>query len=855
MYWRITKLIKELSFRLKRNTITIPDISQSIRHIYLNDEELPYTRYQKRIEINLNQNSYFIDQEISLFDRENQLIEFNYIKQIDADIWKENVIVLSGENNRLVCSRIPQEVLDETKYNDVFKSANFLNKIKEVALPTDIDFKQDIQQINAVINVKNNELITIELAQSFLTAGLVVKKRKSANFYIVDAENQRLEVRNQFVFNINEFLQDELENHSNGRWDLFLLVTNDNSNWELKKVFLSGDLPDNKQERYLYLFKQTNPSTFNYKSFQLYLTNNRNFALAKNTVGNLVKEKYQIAPIIEKYQHKNNEFVLTISTGNMNKDISDIKTVIIQRNPDEFNEHVLDGQLVFTDNKLKIRASAQLANLNLIPLYWDIYLKVKIDNIDFYLRVANTEKNVKYQVAQQPIRQQIKVNNNIFYPYLTKNNSLSFVFRQREDFENSKNYFIEHLAYWYVKLFGKHLQKRKIWIGYEKMAQSAHDSGYHFFNYVYQNKLKKDYYYIIDKNSPEYHFLADKSDRILQYMSFKYFVYLFAADTLISSDTRRNAYNLLQRQTPMGQIIAEKKLVYLQHGVNGIKRVKDFYKSAGQFDLVIAPSEWEKEHLAIDEWGFSNDEVAATGLPRWDVMQNRQNEIPFKQIFVMPTWRNWMAGMPDELFKQSEFYQEYQSFLNNPQLKQILKENNVRIAFFMHPKFKDYIHLFDIDNSIIDAYEFLEVPMDEMIMKSSLMISDYSSVLWEMFYLKKPTIFYQFDQEKYLEYEGSSLDFSSDLFGDVTFSSERTIDKITEYINNDFEEKAEFAKMRSKYFNLMDQNNSKRVYQAILDHPKLIHSATKLGVHPIKAIILFIKRKIPYAQKLWRKLF
>lgn len=845
---------ESLNFELKGNRIIVSDDAQAIKNVFVANQEVNYKRYKNRIEINLDQNDYFLDEEIRFFDKRKELIKYDHVHKLDVDVWEQNVLVINSLNGNMTYSRIPEELLDETKYARVFNLNELAKKQNKIIIPSEIDFNYKGQQINARISVEQNEFLNTVLDEAVGIAVLILKKRKSSKFHIVESDNLEIKQKVKYRFNISSFLQDELENSGNGRWDLFLLVSNNNIDWKLKKVYFSDDLPILNQERYIHLFRQDNPTNFNYKGFQLYLTKNRNFALSKNTMGNLIKERYQINPVIENYQKNKNTFKLVINLNNLSTSNFKFTPVIIQRNPDEFNERILDIQ-IDQKNASKLIVSTQVVKLNLIALYWDMYLKIQLDGEQFYLRVAKATENVKYKISQQPIRQQIAINNDIFYPYLTKRGSLSFVFRHRESFENTKNYFIEHVAYWYVKFFGSHLQKKQIWIGYEKMAQSAHDSGYHFFNYVYQNKLKDDYYYVIDKTSPEYHFLADKKERVLPYMSFKYFVYLFAADTLISSDTRRNAYNLLQRQTPMGRVIANKKLVYLQHGVNGIKKVKDFYKSAGQFDLVMAPSEWEKKHLAINEWGFDDNEVVATGLPRWDVMENQQAEINFKQIFVMPTWRNWMAGMPDDLFKQSEFYLEYQAFLNNPRLKAILKAHNARIAFFMHPKFKDYIHLFDIDTTIIDAYEFLEVPMDEMIMKSSLMISDYSSVLWEMFYLKKPTIFYQFDQEKYLTYEGSSLDFTTELFGDVTFSATETIDKIAEYINNDFQEKDEFASMREKYFNLMDKNNSKRVYQAILAKQNLIHSQTKLGMPARQAINLFIKRKIPYLKKVWRRLF
>src|SRR5690625_1480243 len=428
-------------------------------------------------------------------------------------------------------------------------------------------------------------------------------------------------------------------------------------------------------------------------------------------------------------------------------------------------------------------------------------------------------------------------NNYIVYPYITLNNSLAFAYRRQEYYEKRYYYIKEYIAYIFAGLFRKHLWEKEIWIGYEKLAMSAHDNGYYFFDYVYKNSKHNNFYYVITKDSPEIINLMDKRDKVLYFMSFKYFVYMFSARLLISSDTKWNSYNLKMKKTKLGKILTNKPLVYLQHGVNGLKAVPDFYKKRGVFDLVISPSEYEKE-IIVNRWGYDESEVAITGLARWDVLKDKTDEIPYKQIFIMPTWRTWMDGIDKDEFLKSEFYKNYITLLNSTKLHKMLEENNVKIKFFLHPKFKDYINLFNFKSSNIEKFDFLEVPLDEMIMRSSLMISDYSSVIWEMFYLKKPCLFYHFDQEKYLELEGSYMDFNKDLFGDVAFESKQLIEYIKIYIENNFLEKERYAKLRKEYFTYIDRNNSKRIYDVIINnHEKLYKKSMKYNVG-IKSILL-----------------
>nr|CCC56808.1 putative uncharacterized protein [Weissella thailandensis fsh4-2] len=426
----------------------------------------------------------------------------------------------------------------------------------------------------------------------------------------------------------------------------------------------------------------------------------------------------------------------------------------------------------------------------------------------------------------------------ILYPYVTAGGSLAFTFRFVESYENEVNFKKEIWAGKVYNTLKKYFDKKNIWIVFEKNSFGAHDNGYYFFKYMYENEKHTNTYFVIRKDSPEYKNLSDMQDKVLNHMSFKYFVYMFAARVFISSDTKFHAYNLQRRDSLLAKSMLQKKNVFLQHGMNGIKKVPVFHKKRGLLDLIIAPSNFERDNINIKQWGYSKNEVVATGYARWDSYLDKSQDIPYHQIFIMPTWRKSMEGISRDNFLKTEFYREYQNFLKSPRLKKLLEANNTRISFFLHPYFKNYVDLFDIDERFIDKYGYLDVDMGTEIMKSSMMISDYSSVTWDMFYLEKPVVFYQFDQKDYLKSEGSYIDYDKDLFGDVAFNSEQVIDLISKYIQNGFHEDVKYASMRKKYMNFHDHKNSERIYKAILSKKKL------LGIENNWTLFRKISRKI-----------
>ncbi|WP_270660267.1 CDP-glycerol glycerophosphotransferase family protein [Enterococcus thailandicus] len=714
-----------------------------------------------------------------------------------------------------------------------------LKKTKTPASFTNQELKKHVK-----IKFSNLELtdyqLSFQLERHLENAQLIINKRGQGLNYILPLNNKD----DYYYCSLRSFIEDEAAELKKARFDFYLYVFSEGQ-YQLMRLANKDKLPKDKKNRFFGVVTYGQHKTAYSQHFELYLTNSNTLSLVKNNLSNLAKERYEIKTQVADFVYKKPKVRLTCKLETKNKEEISVQSVLlVKRNKDTLERiKITDFTIDQKKNHLLIKTTIDLSIYDFEPLYWDLYVETNINEQRYFVRINKASKAAKRNIRSNTLKYQYHTQDDfLMYPYITISEDISFTYRKRESYETKWNNFKEKSAYYLARLMKPYFAKKDIWIGFEKLASSAHDSGYHFFNYCYENKKHDQFYYVIDKYATEAKFLADKKDRTLNFMSFKYFLYLFSSTLLISSDTKRNVYNLKQKETYMGRVLTEKPLAYLQHGVNGLKKVPDFYKNRNVFDLVIVPSEYEKR-LVINEWGYEEEEVAVTGLARWDVMRDRTTEIPYRQIFVMPTWRTWMDGLPKEKFIQTDYFKEYSQFLASKELKELLVANNVRIAFFLHPKFKEYIDLFEIDPEIIDKYEFLEVPMDELIMKSSMMISDYSSVIWEMYYLKKPCVFFQFDIEKYLQYEGLYMDPKTDLFGDVAYTSDKLIALIQETIKNGFVEKDIYANMRKEYFSLMDHDNSKRIYEAIVNSN--VKSKKNGGIRPItkKTLLKIIKRK------------
>ncbi|MDV8936246.1 CDP-glycerol glycerophosphotransferase family protein [Leuconostoc sp.] len=744
----------------------------------------------------------------------------------DFSRFEEIPLCLSGTSHLQIITdhKLLIGELSFPKEEPVCITQNIVISDKKLRVLGDLKFKElPSEKLFAVANnitVSSIEstygLLSLKFPCQITQAQLILKRRGKNIFKRFDGD---IDYDNNLAsFNMSLYFDENTKILNGRRWDLYVLLHAENEE-NLYHITSDQKIEAQKHLNYSPLIQDdpTRYTTYDQK-FQYYITENKGLALVKNSESMLIAERFNLKTEVSDLRIKTGrQFQITVNVrGELLSKFIFKHVIAVNRNTQSYYKVDLPTDVVkSTETSWTARANLRLDNEKFVPFYWDIYIEVIDENNRLSLiKIEKATEKVRSLVRRKALFLQVRKAGKLLAPYITVGNNLAFVYHPVQDFETKLNYFKENLARVIEKVFRKHFRNKKIWISYEKNAMGAHDNAYAFFEYMYTHKKHDQFYYVIRKDSPELKNLSAMSDRVLKFMSLKYFIYMFSAELFISSDTKYHGYNLHQRDSHLGRRMARVKEVFLQHGVNGLKQVPAFHKKRGLLDYIIVPDEYEKQ-MVINQWGYDDNQVAVTGLARWDKYSDLTDTIAHRQIFVMPTWRKWMDGISPEKFVETPFYQQYQEFLSSPKLKEILTKYNVKIAFFLHPYFKNYVHLFDVDESIIDQHSYLDVDMGQEIQKSSMMISDYSSVLWDMYYLKKPVIFYQFDRSEYLKTEKSYMNYETELFGDQTFDPQSTIEAIEEYIQREFSEKQQYIDMRSKYFTYMDKRNNERIYKAI----------------------------------------
>ena len=102
-------------------------------------------------------------------------------------------------------------------------------------------------------------------------------------------------------------------------------------------------------------------------------------------------------------------------------------------------------------------------------------------------------------------------------------------------------------------------------------------------------------------------------------------------------------------------------------------------------------------------------------------------------------------------------------------------------------------------------------------MRCRLLITDYSSVFFDVGYMEKPVIYYQFDLEEFRKYHYQEGYFSYEKhgFGPVVQTEEALVNAVYECAGNDFRIQKEYRARLEAFYSVRDELNCERTYQIL----------------------------------------
>lgn len=360
-------------------------------------------------------------------------------------------------------------------------------------------------------------------------------------------------------------------------------------------------------------------------------------------------------------------------------------------------------------------------------------------------------------------------------------------------------------------------KNQDVWLVCEN-ENEARDNGYHFYKYMRTEHPEQPCIYAVSKKSKDWKKIRALGPAV-DYGSIEHWVLYFTSKYNISSQKGGKPNAALCSFFELNGVFKPRN-VFLQHGVT--KDKNDWLMADRcRFDYFITAMASEDKFVR-KAFGYDPEIIKYTGFPRFDNLHD--NKIVKNRIIIMPTWRKWLRSRSErneELgsdVKTSGFMESWMKLLNSDRMKELIEKYNLEIIFYPHRNMQSHMSEFAVKNPKITVASAETHDMQELMKSAETMITDYSSVYFDMFYMKKPVIFYQFDEEEFrsFHYEEGWFDYHNNPFGKSYKTAGEVLDALEELAATGYKVSGEFEEAHKREFQLYDRKNSERVYEFLV---------------------------------------
>ena len=367
------------------------------------------------------------------------------------------------------------------------------------------------------------------------------------------------------------------------------------------------------------------------------------------------------------------------------------------------------------------------------------------------------------------------------------------------------------------------------WLLMDRDTQ-ADDNAEHLYRYIRRHYPEQVCYFALNRDSADWARLTAEGFNLLAFGTKPFERQLRKASKIISSHLDRYINNYFGDEYEYS-----KKFIFLQHGVTH-NNLSQWFNSKKNLQCVVTTTQPEYDSLVHGgEYALTEKEVVLTGFPRHDALI-ANNTHDQKIILVMPTWRKSLVadtiGLGNKRgfnhdFMNTRYARHWHSFLHSAQLRQLTEEFGYQIIFAPHANIVPYLDVFDLPD-YIEPWQVSnsEEGMQALFQKAQFMITDFSSVAFDIAILNKTVLYYHFDYDEifsggHITQQGY-FSYIKHGFGPVAYTEEELLGHLTQTLQNGGAVSEPYTSRINNTFPYRDGGCCERVYQAILnlDVPK-----------------------------------
>lgn len=340
-------------------------------------------------------------------------------------------------------------------------------------------------------------------------------------------------------------------------------------------------------------------------------------------------------------------------------------------------------------------------------------------------------------------------------------------------------------------------------------ADTSPQDEFELFKYIYENGREHfEPYYIINEKCASYaEIKAEYGENIIAYSPEKIREFALVLKELFKTVKFICGGFQVLHSLRLGITEAVKRSPYVysiftQHGITFFK--DDFISQASYssflFDKLMISNDFEKQ-IFMERGCYAEENLIKNGLFRWDLL-SADNAEAEKSIFIYFTHRRYLKNIEESELKNTVYVKTILGLLENPRFKKFVEENGYTLKIALH-----HSVLQACGSGLLEGVKILE---DEEIAdakkNSAILITDYSSMCFEMWFQHKPSIFLNIpDGEDCIKY-GHKTDLA-DPYGpkreyifNIVDTVEECMDKLEDYHNTGFKLKPDEKAKRDTFF-------------------------------------------------------
>ncbi len=351
----------------------------------------------------------------------------------------------------------------------------------------------------------------------------------------------------------------------------------------------------------------------------------------------------------------------------------------------------------------------------------------------------------------------------------------------------------------------------------------ADDNAEHLYRYIKENHPDQSICFVLRKKTTDWLRLENEKFNLIDFGSDEHQRALRSCEKIISSHAAQFVMDYFKDGS-----LGSKPFIFLQHGVIHNDQSHLFAPNKKRFDLFLTSGYGEFESIAGDysRYKFTKKEVKLTGLPRHDALIKSDIKTE-KIVLVMPTWRvsllgRVLTGTKRELlddFVKSVYFKSWSAYLKSDQIKSLADKYGYKFVFFPHANIQPYLHEFQLPDHI-EVLDHDATSIQTLFLKSSFLVTDYSSVAFEMAILGKSTIYYQFDRDEFFSkghYNQGYFNYIENGFGPVVFDAGELVNSTESLLATNGVPSSQYRKRMDDFFPFKDGRSCERVFKEILE--------------------------------------